>query len=76
VSQYQQSALAAQTGMLQLGFAAPTSAHIHIKNMRYGMYQDSQLISKIIFGNNFDLKDIIITLETSALGCDPAALGI
>jgi hypothetical protein len=62
--------------MLQLGFAAPTSVHIHITNITYRLWQNSQFTSMMAFGNNLDLEDNTITVEVSALGCDNALLGI
>jgi len=62
--------------MLQLGFADPASVHIHITNMTYGVWQDSQFTSMMALGNKLDLADNTITVEASAVGCDTASLGI
>jgi len=68
VSRYQPSALAVQTGMLQLGFADPASVHIHITNMTYGVWQYSQFTSMMALGNNLDLADNTITVEVISSG--------
>jgi len=62
--------------MLQLGFADPASVHIHITNMTYRVWQDSQFTSMMALENKLDLADNTITVEASVPGCDTALLGI